>query len=187
MANHSAGSAASSLTFIRRIVGASALDVATYVEIENDTGANGQAMAVVVLAGLAAGLGSGSGPTLARVLNLTLIAILSWLAWAVVTFEVARRLLPEPRMTANFARLLRTFGFAASPGLLRVAGLVIPVLALPAAAISAVWMLATMVVALRQALDYQSTARAVAVCAVAWLLSVALALGLQFLLNTRVS
>jgi hypothetical protein len=173
--------------FVHRIVGASALDVSSYIEIENDLGATGQAMVVVALAGLAAGVGSGSAPTLGRILNLTLIAILSWVAWAVVTFEVARRLLPEPRMTVNFPRVLRTFGFAASPGLLRVAGFIVPAIAWPAAAIAAVWMLVAMVVALRQALDFRSTARAALVCLIAWLLSVGLALGLQVLLSTRVS
>jgi hypothetical protein len=48
-------------------------------------------------------------------------------------------------------------------------------LARPVFAVTAVWMLVAMIVAVRQALDYQSTARAVAVCVVGWLLAIAFA------------
>jgi len=168
------------------MIGAAMLDAATYEEIEQDPDATTQAMIVVMAAGLAAGVGSANGFTLSGVVTLSLIAMLSWGAWALVTFEVGRRLLPEPQMNVAFVRVLRTFGFAASPGLLRVAGL-FPVLATPAAVVAALWMLVAMVVALRQALEYRSTARALAVCLVGWVLSIAVAFGLQLLLNTRVS
>jgi hypothetical protein len=38
--------------------------------------------------------------------------------------------------------------------------------------ITAIWMIAAMVVAIRQALDYTSTARAILVCVIAWLIQV---------------
>ncbi len=40
--------------------------------------------------------------------------------------------------------------------------------------VTAVWMLVAMVIAVRQALDYQSTLRAVGVCAIGWLVLVIL-------------
>jgi hypothetical protein len=66
---------------------------------------------------------------------------------------------------------MRTIGFAATPGLLRVLG-VMPSVAIPVFAVTAIWMLAAMVVAVRQALDYQSTARAVGVCFLGWVLAI---------------
>ena len=72
--------------------------------------------------------------------------------------------MPEPQTRADVGELLRTIGFASAPGMLRVFGIV-PGATIPAFAITAVWMLAAMIVAVRQALDYQSTSRAVAVCA----------------------
>jgi hypothetical protein len=57
---------------------------------------------------------------------------------------------------------------------LRVLGL-IPVLGPILYAVASVWMLVAMVVAVRQALDYTSTIRAVAVCVVGWALSLILA------------
>jgi hypothetical protein len=72
-------------------------------------------------------------------------------------------------------------GFAATPGFLQVLG-VIPAVTIPVFAVTAIWMLAAMVVAVRQALDYQSTGRAVAVCGIGWVLAIAMAfvLGLMF-------
>jgi hypothetical protein len=173
-------------TFFHRMIGVAVFDAATYDDIERDQKATAQAMGVVVLAGIAAGLGTPSSQRLGAVVTLSLIALLSWACWAMVTFEVARRLLPDPREVTDFGRLLRTFGFAASPGLLRLAGLV-PAFALPAMIASAVWMTATMVMALRQGLEYHSTGRAIAICAVGWLLSVGVAFALQLAFITRVS
>jgi hypothetical protein len=69
-------------------------------------------------------------------------------------------------------------GFATAPGLLRVFGIFVPALALPLFGLTAVWMIVTMVVAVRQALDYTSTTRAIAVCLIGWLLAGALVLAI---------
>ena len=50
-----------------------------------------------------------------------------------------------------------------------------------------IWMLVATIVAVRQALDYRSTARAVGVCALGWVLSVLLAVLLGSLLGPSVS
>jgi hypothetical protein len=52
---------------------------------------------------------------------------------------------------------------------------------------TAVWMLVATIVAVRQALDYRSTARAVAVCALGWVLSLTLAILLGVLFGPSVS
>src|SRR5207253_7100453 len=132
-----------------------------------------QALAVVVLSSLSAGIGArayGSG-SLQSVLFISGLALVSWATWAVVTFEIGSRLLPEAQTRVDVGELLRTIGFSSAPGMLRIFGIV-PGAAIPAFAITAVWMLAAMIVAVRQALDYQSTARAIAVCALGWTLAV---------------
>jgi hypothetical protein len=65
--------------------------------------------------------------------------------------------------------LLRTTGFSSSPGLIRVLGL-IPGLGTVVFAVASIWMLVAMVVAVRQALDYTSTFRAVGVCVIGWII-----------------
>ena len=69
--------------------------------------------------------------------------------------------------------LLRTTGFSSSPGVLRILG-VIPGLMTIVFVISSIWMLVAMVVAVRQALDYTSTGRAVGVCLIGWLVMMAI-------------
>jgi predicted MFS family arabinose efflux permease len=48
-------------------------------------------------------------------------------------------------------------------------------------------MLAAMIVAVRQALDYKSTARALAVCGVGWALAIAIAVGLGLVFGPTLS
>jgi len=67
--------------------------------------------------------------------------------------------------------MMRTLGFAASPGLIRFLG-VIPVLAVIVNIIAGIWMLVATIIAVRQALDYRSTWRAVGVCLVGWIVQI---------------
>ena len=154
-------------TFVERMVGAAKLDAATYEEIEQDASATKQALGVVALSSVAAGIGLGAG---VRGLVIgTLIALLGWYVWAWLTHWIGTRLLPEPQTRSDRGELLRTIGFASVPGILRVLG-VVPVLQTLVFAVTAIWTLVAVVVAVRQALDYQSTARAVGVCVVGWLI-----------------
>jgi Yip1-like protein len=146
-----------------RMVGAAKLDPATYEEVEADTTATPQAMLVVVLANLAAGVGALRLVGIGGLLVATLISLIGWYVWAFVTYFVGTRFLPGAKTQADVGQLLRTLGFSASPGLIRVVG-IIPGLNSIAAFIAAVWMLVAMVVAVRQALDYDTTGRAVLVC-----------------------
>ena len=175
-------------SFTQRLIGAAALDVAIYEEVEADPSATGQALAVVLLSSLAAGIGARGvgGMSVVNVIFVSTISLLAWATWALVVFEIGGRLMPEPQTRVDVGQLLRTLGFAATPGMLRVFGF-LPGATIPAFAIAAVWMLLAMVVAVRQALDYKSTSRAVAVCALGWVLAIAIALTLGMLFGPTVS
>jgi hypothetical protein len=159
------------LTLTHRLVGAAALDVGTYEEIEADRAATPQAFFIVLASSLATGIGvMGLGGPPGQILLMSVAALLGWAAWALFILQIGSRLLPEPATRVDVTELLRTIGFASAPGLLRVFG-VLPALTIPVFAITSVWMLVSMVVAVRQALDFTSTARAVAVYLVGWLLA----------------
>src|SRR5262245_57308582 len=170
-------------SFTQRLIGAIALDSTIYEEVEADRTATSQALGVVVLSSLAAGIGSRGlvGTTLQGIVFISVIALIAWAAGAVVVFEIGGRLLPEPQTRVDVGELLRTIGFASAPGLLRVLG-IMSAATFPVFAITAVWMLAAMIVGVRQALDYKSTTRAVVVCGLGWALAltIALVLGLFF-------
>ena len=167
-------------TFTQRFLGAIRLDAAVYEEVEADRRATTQALLVVALSSLAGGLGmSGLG---ARGLMVgTISALIGWLAWATLIYVLGARLLPEPQTRADVGELLRTIGFASAPGVLRAFGF-LPGFAWPVFLITSVWMLAAMVVGVRQALDFTTIKRAIAVCAVGWLLVivVAVVIGVAF-------
>jgi hypothetical protein len=175
-------------SLLQRLVGAAALDTAIYEEVEADAGATTQALAVVVLSSLAAGIGSRGlgGMSLGNILFMSMVALLAWAAWALLIAVIGTRLLPGAQTRSDVGELLRTTGFAATPGLLRVFG-VLPGATIPAFAIAAVWMLAAMIVAVRQALDYTSTGRAIAVCVLGWLLALAFAVALGLVLGPSVT
>lgn len=160
-------------SWVQRMVGAARLDAATYEEVEADTRANGQALAVVVLSALAAGIGGlaerGHGIFVGLI-----IALFAWVIWAFLIWLIGVKMLPEPETRSDVGELLRTTGFAATPGILRVFGAV-PLLGVVVNVVVWVWMLATMVVAARQALDYKSTGRAVLVCVIGFAVQMAAA------------
>ena len=175
-------------TFLQRVIGALALDVAIYEEVEGDRGATTQAFTVVLLSSLAAGIGARgfADNSAANIAVISIISLLAWAAWALLTFEIGGRLMPEPQTRVDVGELLRTIGFASTPGMLRALG-ALPRATKPVFFITSVWMLLAMIVAVRQALDYRSTARAVAVCVLGWVLALALTVGLGLLSGSSVS
>jgi hypothetical protein len=158
-------------SYFNRMLRAAKLEAGLYEEVEHDTSAMGQAIGVVVLSSIAAGIGS-AGAGVGQGLILGIVAsLISWFIWAGLTYVIGTRLLPTPQTEADYGQLLRTIGFASSPGLIRVVG-IIPGLGGLVALVAAVWMLLAMVIAVRQALDYASTWRAVGVCFIGWLVYV---------------
>jgi hypothetical protein len=140
---------------------------------------------VVVFSSLAAGIGargsSGGPATYAFFATATVMVLLFWGAFALLTFEIGSRILPTADTHVDVGELLRTLGFAATPGLIQVFGLV-PGVKTPVFALAIGWAIVASVVAVRQALDFTSTWRAIAVCALGLFLSltVAVVIGLLF-------
>ncbi len=155
-------------SFTDRMIRAAKLDVALYEEVEADKGAMGQAVGVVILSSVAAGIGTISATGVKGLIIGTLAALLGWFVWSFLTYFIGTKLLPEPQTKADYGELLRTIGFSSSPGVLRVLS-IIPMLGVILDFIVGIWMLVAMVIAVRQALDYKSTWRAVGVCLIGWI------------------
>ena len=163
-------------TFAYRLLGAARLDARIYEEVEADRHATFQAVAIVLLASASGGIGllGLDTPNPQFLVTHMVGALIAWLAWASLTCLIGTRLLPEPQTRADVGQLLRTLAFASAPGVLRVLG-VVPTVGFAIYAIASIWMLVAMVVAVRQALDFTSTGRAVGVCVVGWAMSIAIA------------
>ena len=156
-------------SFTERMIGAAKLDVHTYEEVEADPNAIGQAMIVVVISSVAAGIGSLAQAGVAGLVVGSVVALIGWFIWGFLTFIIGTKVFPEPETKSNMGELLRTIGFAATPGVLKVFG-VVPMLGTLISFAASIWMLVAMVIAVRQALDYKSTGRAIGVCLIGWVI-----------------
>ena len=158
-------------SFMNRIIRATKLDANLYEEVEADKSALGQAMAVVVLSSIAVGIGLYKTGGFSGIITGTLASLISWYVWAYLTYFIGTKFLPEPQTQADLGELLRTIGFSSSPGLLRVFYFV-PGIGALLYLISSFWMLVAMIIAVRQALDYNSTLRAVGVCVIGYIIQI---------------
>jgi hypothetical protein len=165
----------------RRMLRAALLDTALYEEVEADRGATLQAFLVVVLSAVAAGIGGLEHRGALEILGYTVAATAGWLIWAYVAYLIGTHVISHPETRADPGQLARTLAFSSAPGVLRVFGLVSPI-ASAVFLVSTIWMLVAMVVAIRHALDYSSTWRALAVCAIGFpIYAATLALSMLFL------
>lgn len=146
-----------------RMLGAARLEAEVYQEVEADTTATGQAAGVVAIVALAQAVGS-LGQGLGAVIGGLLAAFLGWLVWAGVTYLIGDKLLGG---TATWGELLRTLGFAQTPGVLAVFGF-IPLLGGLVRFAVAIWVLVAGIVALREALDV-GTGKAILTAVLGWL------------------
>ncbi len=169
--------------FTERIIGAAKLDNHVYEEVEADTSVTIQAMMVVILSAVSGGIGGISG---GGFFVSTIAALIGWLIWAFLTYTIGTRLLAEPQTNADLGQLMRTLGFAQSPGLLRFFG-IIPSVGPLFLGIIQIWILVAMVIAVRQALDYTTTGRAVSVCLIGWVASIFIIVIISFVFGPTAS
>ncbi len=138
-------------SFTERMLGAAMLDVDTYEEVEHDEGATGQAAAVVVIVAICTAIGAvGAGG--AGIISRPIGSLLTWVLWSGVTFLIGTRVFGG---TATWGELLRTIGFAQAPGVLYLSG-VVPLLGGLVGFAAGIWTLIAGVVAIRQALDFDT-------------------------------
>jgi len=164
------------------------LDGSMYEGIEGDRSITWQAAVAVLLSSLAAGFGAGGWSTgdPRMFAAVSAIALVTWIAWAVLMHQIGTRLLPEPQTRATLGELLRTVGFAAAPGLLQILA-AFPAVTVPVFVVSVAWMFAAMVIGVRHALDYTSSTRALAVCGIAFSLVIVVAIGIGVIFGPTVS
>ncbi len=134
--------------FVKRLWGAATFRVPIYEEVEHDRGATGQAAAAVGLVALAAAIGGaelGPGGLVAGIVG----AYFGWALWSGTCYLVGVQLFDG---TADWGQLLRTIGFAQAPGIL-VALRLVPGAGTWLYFAVLLWMIGTVLVAIRQALD----------------------------------
>jgi hypothetical protein len=154
---------ATSRSFPDRMKGAAFLDIDTYEDVEHDVTATSQAAGVVAIVAVCSAIG-GIGHGGRGIIGGLIGAFIGWLLWSGVTYLIGDKLFDG---TATWGELLRTIGFAQTPGIIFIFGIV-PLLGWIAFVIGGIWMLVTGIVAIRQALDF-STGKAIGTALLGWI------------------
>jgi Yip1 domain len=149
-----------------RMVGAMTADVKTFQEIEADPTAIGQAVTVIVIAGVATLIGNVFRIGVFLGMMMFVISLVSYALWSLVIVLVGTKLMPEPATKADFNEAFRVIGFTAAPGVFNVLAIV-PYIGPLISFVIAIWMLVIGVIAVREVLDYSNTGRAIVVCLIA--------------------
>jgi len=156
--------------FLNRIFRAIKIDIELFEEVEKDKKFNDQALMTVAFVSVVQGLMIAGFAPIALVQGI-LGSLVRFLFWAFFIAFVGTRILPEPETESNTGELIRTLGFAYAPGLLVVLKIV-PIISAFVDPVVVILQLAAMTIAVRQALDFNSTVRAVGVCIVAFILMI---------------
>ena len=154
----------------QRMVGAMQGNAATFEEIEHDQSAMGQAVTVIIIAGVAALIGNIFRAGITAGMFALIASLVVYAIWAVIVTLVGTRLMPEPQTKADFAETFRTIAFAASPGVFNVLA-IIPFLGVLIVFMISLWSLVIMVIAVKVVLDYSNYGRAIIVVIIGWVVS----------------
>lgn len=156
-----------------RVIGAMTLQAATFEEVEHDQSATSQAALIVLLAAVSSGIAWLWYGGLTGVVENAVWALVSWVLWAGLMWIIGTKVMPGRNTEADLGQLLRTMGFAQSPGLLAFIG-VIPIIGWVIVFALFVWTLIATVIAVRQALDYDDTLRALLAVGLAFVCAIVL-------------
>ena len=151
------GTGTTDSSLVGRMIRAARLDVNLYEEVEADRAATPQAATVVGIAAVSTAIGAGlaaalfgvGGGVIGAVLGGIITAFLGWVIWSYLAYFIGTSVFGG---TATPGELLRTIGFAQSPGVFGIL-MVIPILGVLIGLVLWVWSVVAGVVALRQALD----------------------------------
>lgn len=173
-----------SSSLIDRMRRAAMLDPSLYEEVEADETATTQALIVVLISSICSGLGTAIGQAIAQkgagaigtgLFGGLFSALIVWFAWSFITYFIGTKVFGG---SASFGELLRTLGFSNSPGVLLILSF-IPILGGLISFAVWFWGLVAMVVAVRQALDFD-TGKAILTCIVGWIVALVLLVVIGF-------
>jgi hypothetical protein len=159
-----------------RMLRAAKVESQLYEEVEADSGATGQALLVVVMASLSAGIGHGIGGLIkggsggiglffTNLITGALGSLIAWFIFSLLCFWLGTTLFKGPNTKSTLGELLRVLGFADSPALLNIFAF-IPFIGPIIPFVTMIWTIIAAVVGVRQACDF-TTGRAVGTVIVA--------------------
>ena len=158
------------MSLIDRMVRAAKLDVDLYEEVEADVSLNGEALTAVVvvavvssLGALIGGFGQGVGVAIMGLVVGIVAAIIGYFVWAAVVTFIGTKLFGG---TSDFGEVRRVLGYAYAPNALGFFSF-IPIAGGLIALVGSIWALVAGIVAIRQAMDFDTT-KAILTVVIGW-------------------
>jgi hypothetical protein len=157
---------------VDRAIRAAKLDVQLYEEVEANQNLTSQAVAVVVIAAIASGIGSalgaiimgrGIGGFFGSLILSPITTMIGYLIWAALTYFIGTKLFEG---TADYGEMLRAIGYSYAPQVLSLVSF-IPCLGWIISLVGSIWSLVAGVIAVRQALDIDTT-KAIITVVIGW-------------------
>ena len=152
--------------FVNRIFRAVKIDPEVFNEVQKDKKATLSAAIVVLLSSTAAGIGAAS-MGVGNFIMAPIFSLISWFVWAYIVYFVGVKLFPDSKTKTTQFALLRAIGFSSAPGIIRIFGFNESLMTVTFIG-SAFWMLACMIVAVRETLNYKSLWKALGVVIISW-------------------
>jgi hypothetical protein len=152
---------------LERMIGAAKLDVKVINEIEADRNAMSQAILVVIISAISAGIGALAVGWVWLIISI-IVALIGWAIFAALVFWIGTKYFKEETTHADWGQVARVLGFAQSPGVFRFLGIIPFIGGLISLAIT-IWIIVASVIAIREALDYKATSTAVIVAILAFI------------------
>tara|TARA_B100000686_G_C16629533_1_gene883873 strand:- start:124 stop:669 length:546 start_codon:yes stop_codon:yes gene_type:complete len=98
-----------------------------------------------------------------------LMAILTWLVWAIIIYVIGVKIFPDKDTKAPFKKVLIGVGYAHAPGLLRFFA-VVPELVIPIIFITQFWVFASLIISMKQILNLKSNIKSFGVIFLSFLI-----------------
>jgi hypothetical protein len=152
--------------FLNRIYRSIKIETEVFEEVQKDKNATIGAAIVVVLSSLAAGIGA-SHLGMVNFFLAPVLSLISWFVWAYIVYFVGVKLFPDTKTKTTQFALLRAIGFSSAPGIIRIFGFNEDLMTVTFIG-SAFWMLACMVVAVKETLNYKSLWKTLGVVIISW-------------------
>jgi hypothetical protein len=174
-----------------RMLRAAKLESQLFEEVEADSTGTGQALLAVVLVSVATGIGHGISSIIQG--EASFLGFISGLFWGIIgslivwfifsllTFWLGTSIFKGPDTKSTLGELMRTLGFAYSPGLLNIFSF-IPFIGPIIPFATWIWTIIASVIAVRQACDF-STGRAVGTVIVAAIIPIIIMVLLALLIG----
>ena len=100
-----------------------------------------------------------------------LTAVLTWFIWAILIYVLGVKIFPDKQTKVSFKKVLTAVGFAHAPGLLRFFA-VTPELMIPIIFITQFWIFASLIISIRQILNFKSNLKSFGIVFLSFLIIV---------------